>query len=103
MTALNLAFSASIEVAISGNPDDPLTLEMLRTINRSPELDLPIVLRPNEGSSEIFDIAPFTRNLLPLNGKTTAYLCQTGKCKMPINEPEELSNKLEILSRGSRS
>jgi uncharacterized protein YyaL (SSP411 family) len=103
MTALNLAFSASIEVAISGNPDDPLTLEMLRTINRSPELDLPIVLRPNEGSSEVVDIAPFTRNLLPLDGKTTAYLCQTGKCEMPINEPEELSNKLEIISRGSRS
>jgi len=95
MTALHLALSPSAEIVISGTPDNPKTREMLRIINKSSELDLAIVLRPTEGFSDIVEIAPFTRNLLPLDGKTTAYLCHAGKCEIPIAEPEELAKKLE--------
>ena len=95
MTALNLALSPSATAVISGKAVDPATLEMLHIINDSPELDLSVVLRPTERSPDIVEIAPFTRELLPLGGKTAAYLCYAGKCEMPITDPETLAKKLK--------
>jgi uncharacterized protein YyaL (SSP411 family) len=102
MIALNFAFSPSVEVVISGAIDDGLTIEMLHTINRLPMLDVPFVLRPSRELAEIVTLAPFTTNLLPVGGKTTAYVCRDYGCKMPINELQKLQRTLGELVRAGK-
>ena len=57
-----------------------------------------IVFRPREESEaqEIISLIPFLKNQLPLEGKTTVYVCENYTCKFPVTTREELE---QILSQ----
>jgi uncharacterized protein YyaL (SSP411 family) len=97
LIALNYAYSPGLEIVISGNPAAPRTQDFLDIINSSTALDMSVILRPSEGTSQIVKLAPFTEHLLPKNRATTVYLCQKHACAEPINDPAELRKKLPML------
>ncbi len=56
-----------------------------------------VLFRPSNGdSSEIADIAPYTRDQKTLDGKATAYVCANFSCEMPTSDPNKM---MELLSR----
>jgi len=103
LAGLHLLLFPEPDIVISGNKTDDTTIEMLRIINASASLDTSVIVRPIEHASEVTAIAPFTKKLLPLNGKTTAYICRDYACEKPINDIailKEILPPIENLTRG---
>jgi len=99
LIAFGVALWPSLEIVVSGDPDDPVTTEMLGVIRRSNLPDVNVVLRPLIDPSAITNLAPFTKNLLPISGKTTAYICERNECKVPTNSVEVLMQKLDAFEK----
>ena len=94
LTAFGTTIWPSLEIVVSGHPQDPVTKDMIRLINNSRIPDVNVVMRPVTDPSRIVDLAPFTRNLLSSDGKTTAYVCEHHVCKLPTNDINELAQQL---------
>ncbi len=94
LIALGSAIWPSLEIVVSGDPDDPATAEMLKVLSSSKQLDVHIVMRSTADHSNITKLAPFTENLLPLNDKTTVYICKNHECEMPISDAKTLTRSL---------
>ena len=55
-----------------------------------------VVLMKRAGGKgcEIADIAPFVKEMRPLEGKAAAYVCTAGSCKRPVTDVHAM---LELL------
>jgi uncharacterized protein YyaL (SSP411 family) len=95
LNALNMAFFPSPEIVIVGDLDDPVTQEMLGTINRSPLLDTLVALKNTENTSDIVKLAPFTKNLAYKDDQPTAYLCRNYQCDIPTHESGILAKMID--------
>lgn len=45
-----------------------------------------VTIWQREGDEELTDFVPWSRDKKPIDGKTTLYVCQKGKCKAPITD-----------------
>ncbi len=83
MVALDFVIGPSCEVVIAGGD----TKAMIKAIR---EKFLPgiVVLRP---AAQV----EFTRNLVSIDGKATAYVCRNRACRPPTTEPEEMLKYLD--------
>lgn len=91
MCALDFALGPSYEIALvdgRGIGDIDKMLDALR----SKFLPNKVVIMVS--GEDIHKIAEYTRSLLKMNGKATAYVCRGYKCEQPTNNPEKM---LEII------
>jgi hypothetical protein len=90
--ALDRTIADPVEIAIVGNRDDPLTLELLQT-----------ALSPYMPNRTIAGSAPDERlahDLPVLQGRDggkqpVAYVCERYACKTPVSDPIALTDQLE--------
>ncbi|MGB5099059.1 MAG: thioredoxin domain-containing protein [Methanothrix sp.] len=87
LCSLDYALGPAYEIALLGSLQDALIIEMLQAIRSRYLPNKSIVLVCEE---EIREIAPFTRNLVQVDGKTTAYVCTDHVCSLPTTSPEEM-------------
>jgi uncharacterized protein YyaL (SSP411 family) len=91
LSAMDLALSSAIEVAIVGSPDDAATGSLLAEVHRG--------YRPNQVVSLAVDPAASTVPLLAdrvaLDGRPTAYVCRGFVCRLPVTEADALAAQLE--------
>jgi len=87
MCALDFALGPSYEIALVDGQHGEGTDRMLKAL-RSRFLPNKVVIMVS--GEEVHEIAEFTRNLLQLNGKATAYVCIGHSCEMPTNDPEKM-------------
>jgi hypothetical protein len=92
LCALDYALGPTREIALVGNADDPGINEMLRTIRSRflPNKAVVLVL-----GQEIARISPFTKDLVQLEGKATAYICRDHVCQLPTTSPERMTDLME--------
>ena len=96
MIALELLAAPSREVVIAGRPGGADTAAMLAVIREAYLPNMTILLRPEgEEGGAIAGIAPFTREMGTVDGRTAAYVCTGFACRRPVTDPRELAALLK--------
>ncbi len=94
LCALDFALGPSSEIALVGSYEDENVLKMLKSI-RSHFLPNKVVAVVS--GVEIGKVAPFTENLIQLDGRATAYICSGHRCQAPTADPEKMVDLLERI------
>jgi uncharacterized protein len=100
LIALEMLAAPSCEVVIAGRPEARDTLELIDVVRRR-RYPRPVILFRPEGETapEIAELAPFTREMVAINGRAAAYVCSGFSCKRPVTDPQELA---AIIAAGGK-
>jgi uncharacterized protein YyaL (SSP411 family) len=84
------------EVVLSGPRGEPAMERMVRAVRRGYRPRTMLLHRPasGRGAAEMADLAPFTEDQEPLDGRLTAYVCRDFACREPTTDPEEMERQL---------
>ncbi|MBI5180324.1 MAG: thioredoxin domain-containing protein, partial [Nitrospirae bacterium] len=95
MSALNFALGPAYEAVIAGSLHRDDTKAMLDALRRQFMPNAVILFRPcDEETPEITGIAKFTKDLLCMDNRATAYVCSNYNCKMPTTDAEKMISLL---------
>ena len=90
LSAMDLALSTVVEIAIVGGPDDPATGALLAEVRTG--------FRPNLVTSVATDAAasavPLLHDRVAVGGRATAYVCRGFECLLPVTDPAGLRAQL---------
>ncbi|MCX5844041.1 MAG: thioredoxin domain-containing protein, partial [Deltaproteobacteria bacterium] len=97
MMALGFLTYPSYEIVVAGRAEAEDTKRMLHAL-REHFLPNAVVLlsSPEDESSDIAGIAPFTHDLKPVNDMATAYVCTNFACHSPTTDVPEMLRLLDI-------
>jgi hypothetical protein len=98
LCALDMVLGPSCEVVVAGDRDGDDTGALLRTI-RERYLPSTVVLLREPNDDVVVDLAPFTKDMRPIDGKATAYVCQGTACERPVTDAGSLHELLDAQSR----
>jgi uncharacterized protein YyaL (SSP411 family) len=91
LIALDLAVGPSYEVVIVGDSQAEDTKEMVRALRKVFVPNKVVIFRPaREGAPVIIRLAGFTKDLVLLNNKATAYVCSNFQCALPATEARQM-------------
>jgi len=54
-----------------------------------------IVTEQGEKCEQHATVTPLVMEKAAINGKTTAYVCEKGVCRLPVQDPVELRNQIQ--------
>ena len=87
LSALDFAFGPGREIVIAGERGEETTERMLAFIQTTYHPRTINLFRPTvEENPLLTRLAPFTKELTALAGKTTAYVCQNYRCSLPTTD-----------------
>jgi uncharacterized protein YyaL (SSP411 family) len=96
MVALDFGIGPSYEVVIAGKPRAEDTKAMMKELKTRFLPNKVVLLNPgDEESSEIAQLAEFTRGQSSIGGRATAYVCMNHNCKLPTTD---IGKMLELLN-----
>jgi uncharacterized protein YyaL (SSP411 family) len=98
MSAVDLALNSSVEIVIAGEKDDRGTMEIVRFINERFIPEKALLLKNEDDSDRIVEIAPYTKDMMMADNKTTVHMCQDHNCKLPSNDTEKIKEQIDALS-----
>ncbi|NYT19932.1 MAG: thioredoxin domain-containing protein, partial [Methanosarcinales archaeon] len=95
LSAVNFILGPSSEIVIAGDLNSEDTKLMLSDLHRDYLPNKVVLFKPSgtEGNA-ITKIAEYTKNLVMIDGKATAYVCKGLSCKEPTTDPEKM---LELI------
>jgi uncharacterized protein len=95
LDAVDFSVGPSYELVISGDSQAQDTREMLLAVNRIFVPNKVLLLVTTEMKSpDIILLAPYTKDLLSIDGKPTAYVCLNFNCRLPTTDISALLNLL---------
>lgn len=96
LIALDFVLGPSREIVIAGNKESEDTKELLDVIFQNFIPNKVVAFHPAEASEAqvIIKLIPFLKDQLPLDGKTTAYVCENYVCKLPTTSIKKLDELL---------
>lgn len=96
LVALDFALGPSKEIAIAGEIGSQETVEMINGVYKRFIPNKVVAHRPPSGKEEsIVELIPFLKEQVPLEGKTTAYVCQNYVCRFPTTSIKKLGELLK--------
>ncbi len=97
LCALDFAIGPSHEVVVVGRRNDSGTRELINALNKLWLPNAVVLFKPSdEASPRITDLAPFTKDMIEVNGRPAAYVCSNGRCLKPVTAANEL---VQVLSQ----
>ena len=91
LTGVELMLGEKTEVIIAGVPGAEDTAAMVRKIYSHYIPGSVVILRPSgEETPEIAEIAGFTRDMVMIGGRATAYVCTNHACRIPTTDPDKM-------------
>jgi uncharacterized protein YyaL (SSP411 family) len=95
LVALDFSLARPRQVVLAGDPSSPEMATLLREVNR-PYQPNRVVLFADAGPGQQFLAArlPFLKDVRPVQGKPTAYVCENYACQLPTSDPIELRKQL---------
>lgn len=102
LAALLSAVTPSYEVIIAGERGDSVTKAMLNVVRGYYIPNLTLVLKDEGSAGVLADLAPHTARLIPIGGKTTAYLCRERLCEQPVQDAAALKELLRVDSHAGK-
>lgn len=95
MAALQFALGTSREIVISGATGADDTAEMIQKIHSLYLPDTVAIFYPADKAGEqIRELIPFIKDMKPLEGKATAYICENFACRPPVTDMDEILKHL---------
>jgi uncharacterized protein YyaL (SSP411 family) len=82
------------EIVIAGEPEASDTRAMIEAVEARFLPAAAVLLKTSENARRLAQLAPFTRQMAPVDGRPAAYLCSDRTCEQPITDPEVLSARL---------
>ncbi|VVB72131.1 Uncharacterised protein [uncultured archaeon] len=99
LIALDYALGPTFDIALVGSPDEAGFKEMIRAIRSRFLPNLSVVAASTAKSADVGPetdvIAPYTRNMVKIDGNTTAYICYGQSCQNPTTDPKKIIELLE--------
>ncbi|MDK2916797.1 MAG: uncharacterized protein PWR25_1354 [Euryarchaeota archaeon] len=100
LTGLEFMLGPNYEVIISGVPGTEDTKAMIGAIQTHYAPNAVVIFRPsNEREPEIVEVAGFTRDVVTIEEKATAYVCTNYACDIPTTDPGEMVRLLRSAER----
>ncbi len=94
LTGLMHRLGPSYEVVIAGEKDDEATREFIRVLHENYLPEVVVSLNSN-GDTWLSEKVESFHDKKPLEGKVTAYVCESKGCKLPVTDSDKL---LDLLS-----
>jgi hypothetical protein len=95
LCAVDFALAKPTQIVIAGGADEPGTLAMLEEVHGR-FMPAKILLRVDDANrKQIAGVVPFVKNLVPIGGKATAYVCENYTCALPTNDLSEFRKILD--------
>ncbi len=95
LIATDLAAGPVREIVIAAAPGDAEAVRMVREVNRRFLPEKVLIFRPLNDAAPIGSVAPFLKDLVPADGRTTAYVCRNRVCSLPAHSARELAQRLD--------
>jgi uncharacterized protein YyaL (SSP411 family) len=96
LSAMDLALSPGLEVAIVGSPDDAATRSLLAEVRRG--------FRPNQvvsvAAAAAGSAVPLLADRVAIDGHPTAYVCREFVCRLPVTDAAALREQLDTRIDG---
>ena len=91
----------SQDVVIVGerNAEETKALILALRSNYLPSVNI-VQFSPGPQASAIAEIAPFTRDLVMIDGKATAYICSGHACSVPVTDPKIILSTIGLTKKG---
>jgi len=96
LSALDFGLGPAYQVVISGKYESPDTGHMLEELWAYFIPNKVLVFRPEGKDPEITNLATYTKEQIPIQGKATAYVCQNYECQLPTTEVSEMLKMLNV-------
>lgn len=91
MVALDFLTGPASEIVVAGDPKRKDAREMLRSLRKPFLPNKVVILRPSgEALPAICRLAEFTREMGPIDGRATAYVCSGHACRQPTHDVGEM-------------
>ncbi|WP_347273310.1 thioredoxin domain-containing protein [Candidatus Kuenenia sp.] len=94
MCALDFALGPAKEIIVAGEREGNDTKDIFREIGRRFLPNKVLLLHPTNGIF-IEEIAPYTKELTPIEGRVTVYVCENYSCKKPVSDKNSVIQLLE--------
>jgi uncharacterized protein YyaL (SSP411 family) len=100
LQALDFMIGPSQEVVIVGGSDENETQEMMKVLHRNflPH-QMAHFVPDDDQRKQLGKMAPFVKEMAPLDGKATAYVCRQYACQAPVTDSKEMENRLGLGRR----
>jgi uncharacterized protein YyaL (SSP411 family) len=95
MTAVDFVNGPSYEVVVTGKLDSDDTEDMLKVLGEKFIPNKVVLFIPNDKTTDITEIADYTKSYESIRGKATAYVCINFTCKLPVTSTSEMLKLLE--------
>ncbi|MBI3009078.1 MAG: thioredoxin domain-containing protein [Candidatus Omnitrophica bacterium] len=97
LIALDFALGPSKEIVLAGDINAKETAQMLRSIYKRFIPNKVVAFRPaKENEAEgVVNLIPFIKDQMPMDGKTTAYICENYVCKLPATDLKKTEELLD--------
>jgi uncharacterized protein YyaL (SSP411 family) len=96
LSALDFAKGPTYEVVITGDFDSEDTIKAIDAIRREYIPNKVVVHKPvGKGREETEALIPYTKEMVPIEGKTTIYVCQNFTCSLPTTDLDEVLKMLK--------
>ena len=100
LTGLDFMLGPNFEVIISGVAGAQDTKAMIDAIRSHYAPDAVVIFRPSdEEEPEITRVAGFTRDIVTIGEKATAYVCTNYACDIPTTDPDEMLRLIKTTQR----
>jgi len=91
LSALDLAFGPSYTIVVAGKEGSKESRKMLKAMRHIYLPHTLLTFRPTDTAAPaVTGLAPFTKELTGLEGKTTAYICDGQSCQLPATDIAEV-------------
>jgi uncharacterized protein YyaL (SSP411 family) len=96
LVAWQFAAGAPRQIVISGDPGAPDTLALVRAVHARFLPARVIMLLGDDASRQLLGgWLPAVASMGKLDGRAAAYVCENYTCRLPVNEPEKLTELLQ--------
>jgi uncharacterized protein YyaL (SSP411 family) len=97
LIALDFALGPSKEIVIAGDINVKETGQMIRSIYKRFIPNKVVAFRPakEKEANAVVSLIPFLKEQMPLEGRTTAYVCENYVCKLPATDIRKMEGLLE--------
>jgi uncharacterized protein YyaL (SSP411 family) len=95
ISAVDFAIGPTFEIVLIGDPKSEGTRSMVQAITEQFIPNKVLLLIPENNRSQITRIAPFTKDYMKIEKKTTAYVCSGYQCQQPTTDIKTMLSQLK--------
>jgi uncharacterized protein YyaL (SSP411 family) len=103
LEALSFSLGPASEIVIAGRSDAADTKQMLKLVGSKFLPNVVVLLHDSErADSSLYEVVPFLKDQIAIEGKATAYVCEDYTCKAPVTSLDEFEGMLAAIAAKSK-